>query len=34
MMRAELDIPVKAELPERLVENYPDLGNAVRRYRP
>jgi uncharacterized protein YecE (DUF72 family) len=25
MMRAELDIPVKAELPQRLVETYPEL---------
>jgi len=27
MMRAQLDIPVKTELPEKLVESYPDLLN-------
>ena len=26
MMRAELEIPVKTELPERLVETYPELS--------
>ncbi|HLH32239.1 MAG TPA: DUF72 domain-containing protein, partial [Terriglobia bacterium] len=26
MMRAQLDIPVKAELPEKLVETYPELS--------
>jgi uncharacterized protein YecE (DUF72 family) len=26
MMRAELDVPVKAELPEKLVETYPELS--------
>jgi uncharacterized protein YecE (DUF72 family) len=28
MMRTELDIPVKAELPERLVEKYPELNTG------
>jgi uncharacterized protein YecE (DUF72 family) len=28
MMRAELDIPVKTELPERLVEEYPELNET------
>ena len=28
MMRAELDIPVEAELPERLLENFPELSST------